>query len=54
MTGRPGTISVELVRRNTKLNSGWKFKPRDGEREQDKREVRVPIGGYSLFFCQVG
>lgn len=45
MTVRPGTISVELLRRNRKLNSGWKFKPRDGknkdgEREQDKREVR--------------
>lgn len=54
MTVRPGTISVELLRRNWKLNSGWKFKPRDGknkdgEREQDKREVR----GYSLFFCRI-
>lgn len=30
-----------------------KGKNKDGEREQNKREVKVPIGGYSLFFCQV-
>lgn len=46
---RPGTISVELLRRDRKLNSRWKVKPRDGknkdgEREQDKEEVRVPEG----------
>lgn len=54
----PGTISVELLLRDRKLNSGWKFKSRngknkDGEREQDKKEVRVPVGGYILFFCHV-
>lgn len=54
----PGTISVELLLRDRKLNSGWKVKSRneknkDGEREQDKKEVRVPVGGYILFFCHV-
>lgn len=55
---RPGTISVELLRSDRKLNSSWKVKPRDGKnkdgvREQDKEEVRVPVRGYSLFFSQV-
>ncbi|RXN21672.1 exocyst complex component 6B-like isoform X1 [Labeo rohita] len=40
---RPGTISVELLRSDRKLNSSWKVKPRDGKnkdgvREQDKEE----------------
>lgn len=46
---------MELLRRDRKLNSGFKVKPRDGknkdrEKEQGKEEVMVPVRGYSLFF----